>query len=252
MNLGRYPLVTHLGAGDGILQSGLAVGLLDRYEEIAFPCYPQYEATFKSIFINHPRISIYTVEIIQDEDWGSPRDSTYDAAISAAEMAGRPHIRAGVYAGRGIGWDFSKSFYEHVNLPYEYRWRRCPIKDAAKVCAQSDWSFSGRKKFVHDDDSRGFNLRVVSAYRQPGFESSYRQPEFEMAFRPPRDLVSDSILRYAYMINTADEIHCIDSAFFHLVDSLDPVGKLYLHCYARWPRGRDFRYENRFSWNYIF
>jgi hypothetical protein len=238
MNLGRYPLVTHLGAGDGILQSGLAVGLLDRYEEIAFPCYPQYEATFRSIFINFPRISIYTVERIPGEDWGSPRDSTYDAAISVAGMAGRPHIRAGVYAGRGIGWDFSKSFYEHVNLPYEYRWRRCPIRDAAKVHAQLDWPFSGRRAFVHEDPVRGFNIRDAG--------------KCSVVFRPAKELIDRSILQYAYMINTADEIHCIDSAFFHLVDSLDPVGRLHLHCYARWPRGRDFRYENRFNWNYIF
>jgi hypothetical protein len=239
MKLGRYPLVTHLGAGDGILQSGLAVGLLDQYEEIAFPCYPQYEATFKSIFINHPRISVYTVPFLVGEDWGSPRDQTYDAAIAAAGMGFRPHIRAGVYAGRGIGWDFSKSFYDHVNLPYEYRWRRCPIKEAAKAVPQDGWEgFVDRKIFIHDDPSRGFNATKVT---QNGIQ-----------FRPPQSAVSESMLQYATLINTADEIHCIDSSFFHLVDSLDPIGKLNLHCYARWPRGRDFRYENRFMWHYLW
>src|SRR6266446_6058576 len=241
MNLGRYPLVTHLGAGDGILQTGLAVGLLERYEEIAFPCYPQYEATFRSIFVNHPRVSVYTVPRIQGEDWGSPRDSTYNDAIASVGMAGRPQIRAGVYAGRGIGWDFSKSFYEHVDLPYEYRWSKCPIQNAAKVYDLWDvvnWEGKRRNIFLHDDSSRGFNIfKIID--------------RSENVFSPSRDWINGSMLRYAKLINTADEIHCIDSAFFHLVDSLDPIGRLYLHRYARWPRPREFRYENRFNWIYI-
>jgi hypothetical protein len=239
MKLGRYPLVTHLGAGDGILQAGLAVGLLDEYEEVAFPCYPQYKATFESIFVNHPRISVYTVPFIKGEDWGSPRDATYDVAISMAGMNFRPHIRAGVYAGRGIGWDFSKSFYDHVNLPYEYRWRRCPIKDAVKLIPQMWWDEGcDRRIFIHDDSSRGFSINRIT--------------DNGNKFRPCRTRVNESMLKYADIINTADEIHCIDSSFFHLVDSLDPVGKLNLHCYARWPRGHDFRYENRFMWHYIW
>lgn len=243
MNLGKYPLVTHIGAGDGILQTGLAVGLLDRYEEIAFPCYPQYESTFKSIFISEPRISIYTVPRIEGEDWGSPRDHTYDAAIESAGLRGRPHIRAGIYAGRGIGWDFSKSFYEHVDLPYEYRWRRCPIRSVSFLADPIripvwDPKHTNRRIFIHEDPSRNFN--------------AHRAPRSGDVFSPDAKDIGVSMLSYARIINTADEIHCIDSAFFHLVDSLDPVGKLYLHCYARWPRGRDFRYENRFMWNYLF
>src|SRR6266446_6075010 len=241
MNLGRYPLVTHLGAGDGILQTGLAVGLLERYEEIAFPCYPQYEATFKSIFVNHPRVSVYTVPRIQGEDWGSPRDSTYNDAIASVGMAGRPQIRAGVYAGRGIGWDFSKSFYEHVDLPYEYRWSKCPIKDAVKnpelLLRYTSMWHGGNKVFIHDDSSRGFNI--------------FKNVDRKYAYSPSRDDVSFSILEYATLIEMADEVHCIDSAFFHLVDSLEPAGRLYLHRYARWPRPREFRYENRFNWIYI-
>jgi hypothetical protein len=238
MNLGRYPIVTHLGAGDGILQTGLAVGLLDRYEEIAFPCYPQYECTFKSFFVNHPRISIYTVPRIQGEDWGSPRDDTYDRAIASAGLHGRPHIRAGVYAGRGIGWDFSKSFYEHVDLPYEYRWRKCPIREAAKNY-KSEFSFpdQDRKIFLHEDVSRGYVIR--------------KGVDRGKAFFPIKEWEDRSMLVYANLINTADEIHCIDSSFFHFVDSLDPVGRLYLHRYSRWPRPREFRYDNRFNWIYL-
>jgi hypothetical protein len=50
----------------------------------------------------------------------------------------------------------------------------------------------------------------------------------------------------------AYEIHVIDSAFFHLINSLPALGaRLYLHQYPRWPRPINFRYPSHLPWNYI-
>src|SRR6516165_10620641 len=95
-----HAILTHLGVGDGVIQSGLAVALLERYEQLAFPCYPENVATFESIFANFAdRIMVYSVPFIHGENYGSPRDVTFEAAIKRAGLSTGHQIRLGLYAG---------------------------------------------------------------------------------------------------------------------------------------------------------
>jgi hypothetical protein len=235
-----HAIVTHLGVGDGIVQSGLAVALLERYDALAFPAYPRHVETMRSIFANYDRISVYSVPRIAGEDYGSPRDATYDRAIEEAGLSTARQIRLGLYSGRGIGFDFSKSFYIHADVDYSARWRRCPIASAWQAVPQIKLTHSlngAREIFVHDDTSRGFIIqrRHVGAGH---------------VLSPSAD-IDHSILRYAAFIISADEVHCIDSSFFWLADSLPVQGRLFLHRYARWQRPRDFNYETFRYWNQI-
>jgi hypothetical protein len=233
-------IITHLGLGDGIIQSGLAVALLERYESVAFPAYAEYVPSLRSIFAYHPRIEVYPVPRLKFEDYGSPREWTYEKAISAAGLGEFEKLKLGVYSGRGIGWDFSKSFYEHAGVPYSMRWKASPIAKAWQNIEQIEPELGTNgalKVFLHDDLSRGFRIQHhILRGIQP--------------FKPERDH-DQSILRYAKYLIEADQIHCIDSAFFWLADSLPTQGQLFLHRYPRWQRPRDFRYETYRHWNYI-
>jgi hypothetical protein len=232
-------MITHLGVGDGIVQSGLAVALLEHYEHVAFPSYAEYVPTFESIFSAEPRISVYAVPRLKFEDYGSPRDSTYAKAIEAAGLGSFEKLKLGVYSGRGIAWDFTKSFYQHAQIDYSMRWRASPISSAwANVPQIEPEMLDGQPKiFLHDDVSRGF---VIQRHRVKGGE----------VFSPDQ-LFDQSILRYAKYLIHADQIHCIDSAFFWLADHLPTQGHLFLHRYPRWQRPRDFRYETYRHWNYV-
>ena len=233
-------IVTHLGVGDGIIQSGLAIALLDRYDHVAFPTYQEYLPTFQSIFALQPRISVYPVPRLKFEDYGSPREPTYNRAIDAANLNSAHKIKLGVYSGFGIGWDFTKSFYQHANVDYSMRWRLCPIAQAWKAVAQiQTQSTNGQRKiFLHDDSTRGFFIQRHRLSRESHIISPVRS-------------FDESILRYASCIIDCDEIHCIDSAFFWLADSLPAGGHLFLHRYPRWQRPREFRYETFRHWNYV-
>jgi hypothetical protein len=232
-------IITHLGLGDGIIQSGLAVALLERYEHVAFPAYAEYVPSLESIFVDYPQISVYPVQRHKFEDYGSPREWTYTKAIEAAGASSFEKLKLGVYSGRGIGWDFSKSFYEHAQVDYSMRWRASPIAKAWEKVPQSQaHSTNGAPKiFLHDDASRGFKIQ-------------HHILRGKLVMRPEPDH-DQSILRYAKYLIEADQIHCIDSAFFWLADSLPTQGHLFLHRYPRWQRPRDFRYETYRHWNYI-
>jgi hypothetical protein len=232
-------MITHLGVGDGIIQSGLAVALLERYEHVAFPSYSEYMPTFESIFTDHPRISVYAVPRLKFEDYGSPKDFTYNKAIEAAGLGSFEKLKLGVYSGRGIAWDFTKSFYQHAEVDYAMRWKASPIGKAwANVPQVEPEMLDGQPKiFLHDDVNRGF---IIQRNRLKNGE----------VFSPDNGF-KQSILRYAKYLIEADQIHCIDSAFFWLADHLPTQGHLFLHRYPRWQRPRDFRYETYRHWNYI-
>jgi hypothetical protein len=243
---GCHPILTHLGVGDGIVQSGLAVALLDRYERLGFPAYPENVATFTSVFkASTDRIKVYPVPRLLAESYGSPRYEIYEAALRTAGLPADPdaQIRLGVYAGRGVSVDFSRDFYVQADIPYEARWSRCPIEAAWPAVEQfplpSAFPPPGRRRFfVHDDPSR--NFRIDRARLDPAAFLVQAQSG-----------PNTSILRYAAYLIEADEIHVIDSAFLWLVDALPVKGRLFLHRYARWERPREFRYEMRHAWHYL-
>jgi len=242
MNAPRRPLITHLGLGDGILQTGAAVLLAERYGEIAFPCYERYSVSTRSFFADHPSISVYTLPHEEGFDWGSPPEWVWARRIKEEGMDGAAPLRSGVYAGIGIDQDFSQSFYKHLNVPYEARWERCPLGEAWKRVDQlrlAAWPGGehGRKIFLHDDPARGYVI--------------YKLINRQEAFQPEFTDWNQSILRYVSLILEADEIHVIDSAFFHLVNTFAPRAKLYLHQYPRWPRPIGFRYLSRLNWKYV-
>jgi hypothetical protein len=157
-------------------------------------------------------------------------------------MANAVPLRSGIYSGTGIDQDFTASFYKHLNVPYEARWDKSPLLEAWKSVEQlhpGEVYPPGRKKiFLHDDPSRGFVIHKLVARSE--------------AFIPDFSNWEQSILRYVALLFDADEIHVIDSAFFHLANTFANLkAKLFLHQYPRWPRPIGFRYPSRLNWRYV-
>src|SRR5262252_1820329 len=163
MNARRRPLITHLGHGDGILQTGAARVLSERYGAIAFPCYERYSVSTRSFFADDPLISTYTLPHEQGWDWGSPPDWVWAKRLKEEGMEGAAQFRSGVYAGIGIDQDFSQSFYKHLNVPYAARWDACPLVEAWHRVDQlsGPWPAGDRKLFLHDDPARGYLIHKL-------------------------------------------------------------------------------------------
>lgn len=233
------PIRCHLGLGDLCIQAGLFVELHLREGPLAIPCYEHYLGSARSFFVNYPGIEVYTIPHQQGWDWGSPPDYAFDQRQRECGYNKSKEIRLGVYKGEGIFEDFAQCFYHQAGIDYNARWDSDPIPAVIRRIEQAQWPSGEKRTFLHDDASR--NYRIVK--NNPG------------GFRPQEFDSNTSILRYASMISTARRICVIDSAFFHLVESLhaslDPECQLELHQYARWPRRREFRYRSRLNWNYI-
>lgn len=224
-------LICHMGLGDAIILSGAAVVLAKRHDGLKFPCYRKYLKSVQSFFVNHPEVEVYAIqEPPLWAHWGVPPVELFDRLDP---------ILCGFYTGQGQRSDmsFPEAFYEHLGVDYEQRWISCPIRDASKKVEPHPAPRT--PVFVHDDPLRGFRIirGIPAEVDRPGSLGSFVEDQ--------------SILAYSRMIESAEEVHVIDSAFLWLTESLLPTGELYLHRYARWFAGPWMDYKLRHKWEIL-
>jgi hypothetical protein len=173
---------------------------------LRFPCYRHNEASVRGIFINHPEVDVMTVE--NDAEMRNlPPYFGETTGLASGHYHPSPAL---------VGEGFDAWFYRQLEVPLAERWDSCPIQEAVKKEWQRPVPLFDYA-LIHDDARRGYQIKhkadpvPVRVLHSPG----------------------TSILRYADMLTHAHEVHCINSAFFHLTESLKPKGSLFLHRYAR-------------------
>lgn len=115
---------------------------------------------------------------------------------------------------------FDKSFYNQAGIPFERRWDGFKLeRDVHSELPHPSQPFA----FVHDDAERGFLIDRS----KPCFSGLSECIPFRTR--------TNNIFYWIGVILAANEIHCIDSSFALLVDSLilPKHIKLYLHRYSR-------------------
>lgn len=139
-------------------------------------------------------------------------------------------------------WD--RNFYHQVSLNFDIRWENffAPrnIEKENELfnllgCENSDYAF------VHDDPSRNFNI-----------DYSFINPMLKI-IKPNNMLKKFSIFDYRKILENASEIHCIESSFSALIESINLKAPLYAHRYSRPEVIRDpwFAYCYRLDWKIL-
>jgi hypothetical protein len=221
-------LFCHIGLGDLILLSGAIVTLLHRHGKLRVYCYLHHEASVRSFFAAYPEILV--VPVARGTGcYGVPEEGLLLLTVDG------PVLRSGFYAAPGPRSDisFPELFYAQLGVDYKERWRACPLELAAESVPQLETDIP---VFVHDDASRGYHITK-------GITS---QPVYR-----PLDK-GESILQFANILRKAEKIHCMDSAFYHLVESLDGMAaELYYHRYPRLYIPGWFDYKRRYDWQIL-
>jgi len=120
---------------------------------------------------------------------------------------------------------FDQSFYQCVNIDFEKRWTDFYFERNLEEEKNVFYNILGLKDdeefiFVHDDRSRGFSIN------ESKIESSIK------IIRP--DNKDFSIFDYLYTIEKAKEVHCMNSSFICLIDTMQlNTGEKYYHRYIR-------------------
>lgn len=232
-------LIAHLGLGDAILLSGAAVVLAKRYDGLRFPSYEHNLISVRAIFVNHPEIEVFPVAYPPGSIRGVPPLECFDVKGDV--------IKCGYYHTWRNRSDisFPELFYQQLDVPYVDRWDSCPVKAAAFHYRHTQLSdkFTGGGEplsFVHDDPSRGYKITKLLDQWIDAYDHEYSYEHSD-----------PNILNYSYIIESAEQIHCIDSSFYHLIDSLEPTGKLFLHRYAKYYIPGWCDYPTRQQWTIV-
>jgi len=112
--------------------------------------------------------------------------------------------------------DFDVNFYDSLNIPFDYRWSKFKINRDISKEKELFKHFNIEENnycFLHDDVSRGLKINI----------------DTDLKIIKPELGLTDNILDYCYIIENAKEVHCMDSSFKSLADSLNLDNKLYLY-----------------------
>jgi hypothetical protein len=205
----------HLGLGDHFICNGLVRVVAERVPEVVVAVRRPYLATVEAMFRDLPHVRCDPVA-------DGAEATTHGEARRARGFA---VLRLGLWFETGLlpcmrvtpvlrrWWpgdpDWQDLFYAHAGLDPELQYTRFlvprdPAREAelvAKMHAQTARPYA----FVHDDPARGYVIRDL-----PRDRPVYR----------PRPGLTDNVLDYLLLIEKAQEVHCIDSSFFCLIDHM--------------------------------
>jgi hypothetical protein len=207
----------HLGLGDSLILNGLVRTLISPKEQYVLFAKYHNHASVSFMYHDLPNVYVQAVE----------NDAEVDTILKGKENV----IRIGFNNVNVYGHiPFDLTFYRQMNVPYEVRWsgfkyQRDRIEAERelyyKLGLNDDLTLGTREPyiFVHDEEGKGV------------IQSKYL--EGKQIITPMKGL-TDNIFDYIYTIERASEVHCIDSAFMLLVDSLGYLSApQYFHKYAR-------------------
>lgn len=216
----------HLGIGDHIICNGLVNHLSDAHDKIQLLCKTSYVESVRFLYRNNPKVTIM----------GVPDDA---AAAKFFESFSGKKIRLGFDYLKKSGLLFDEAFYSQAGIPFVERWDRFSLgRDLiAEQALFTTYKVQQQKYvFLHEDIDKGFvlNRRYIVDTSLP-------------VVSPIPDLTKN-IFDYCYLIENAAEIHCMDSSFKLLADSLRPTSdSLYHHLYVR---GRDRLHVSTSRWHW--
>lgn len=196
---------THQGMGDIIICNAIFRNFASKYEKVVVPA--KHPNTESCAFMLRDVPNIEVIPIFDDD---------HGMRFMRETWIGDKLFLGG--AGNDFrGSDFDQCFYRQAGIPFDQRW-------IGWYChrEQDESSPIGRYSFVHDDEGRGMTIT-----RKPG--------ESGLPVHHPVPGYTNNIFKYILMLEMAREVHCIDSSFALLADSLpeDISQKLFIHRYAR-------------------
>lgn len=210
-------LYGHLGLGDMLIMNGLVRVLAKRYDRLTVLC-KRHNA--ESARFQWKEVENVTVFDVKDDDEAEKMAKT-------VEYTGHEVLKLGDH--RQEPWDrkiWDQEFYRQADVAFKERW------DSFHVMRQHDREFELEHPIeeyvlVHPQASFG---EKIDMQKLP-----FGIPAVEVGPKPRADGLPPNIFDWIRTIQNAREIHCVESSFAVLVDSLDDLkaAKLVLHEYCR-------------------
>lgn len=205
----------HLGLGDHFVCNGL-VNYLSRTQSIHLICKQHNTPTVLSLYNENHNVQVVSI----------PGHNELLESFLYSKEHKLPILHVGFDKCDANNWD--KSFYQQLNIDFieRYRFFKIPRQLPSQIPIPNQPFI-----FIHNTSSdESFNLDISSPLNR--FIATKQD--------------GNNLLSYIQIIQKAEEIHCINSSLFHLIDSLPcTTNKLYYHDIRSHPCHFDISYKWR-------
>ena len=185
----------HLGLGDHLICNGLVNVLSKKYKIYLISRYKNYDSV-KHLYSDNDQIIVIPLFSFLTRDMHREKKVTQ----TLGKLFNIRVLFVGFQKGPiDINWD--ESFYHQVNIPFEKRYEEFYTPFYNKLISTPKKSF----RLIHSTTSSSeYNLKIENSNMENIYVTKKKRR---------------NIFAYTDLIKKASEIHCVDSAFIHLVDS---------------------------------
>jgi hypothetical protein len=215
----------HLGLGDHIICNGLVRALINPNEEYCM-FVKQHNLTSVQFMYND----------IKNLDFIVGDDGFVNNFIEKNKLDSKNLIVAGFGSMFGVSWD--EFFYKQHNILFSERWDSFKIKR----------DFKREKDLFNHLNPKNENYFLIHSKGSDGVDRiNYEKLNRKIKLIFVKNY-TDNIFDYLYLIENSEEIHCIESSFHLLVDSLCLQNKLYFHTLTN---RRNFTHKIKNNWTIV-
>lgn len=226
-------ILPHLGMGDELIMIGAVRYYSLLYDEVYIIVVEKFAETVRSIYSDDKSIIPYIVKDCNEisPNFGTDLQKNREIFITMKQN-GFDLLFCGMHNPRFNGdWDalskvpFYKQFYIDVNLDYDiFRWRNAYMhREIEREIKLYDKVLGNKGKYIFTHDNFGFENTAISK-KIPAIESELYvyHPNRNVSNDPDWICEASNILTdYGYIMEHAEEIFIMDSAFFALSAYLD-------------------------------
>lgn len=206
--------------GDAIICNGLYRTLASMHEFCVLPIRKSLLPSYSHMYSDLNNIKFFTY----------PDPITRQAAFVSQFILGKMNTKIlkigfdgdDFPSEKSVRWD--ENYYLQAGLNFEFRWEKfyVPIRfEKEEFLYKSLGCDESPYVFLHEDESRGFKI------------SRKYLPKDIRVITPDQRLGNFTIFDYRKIIKNAIEVHCIESSFTALIESMDLKTPKYAHRYSR-------------------
>ena len=189
----------HLGLGDAIICNGLVRKLAERNDSILLPTWTRNLPTVQAMFSD--LLNVTAMPVNQEERYpGATAIGVNDPSF-------------------GSQGSFDQEFYRLAGVDFDCRWSAFKIPETEPQLEPP----LGRFMLIHGTTSDGKKIDVSRILTDELWDVTWI----------PVESIPGRLTQCIKLIAAAEQIHCLDSAFVHLVESVPSSGALFFHDYAR-------------------
>lgn len=216
-------IYTHLGLGDCIDTNAMIRIILkegykgNKYDKVVIFAKSNYHSMIKWMYRDEPLIEI--IKIDKNKEQEEIIDILNNRNNDSALIVGHNNYSWGQEEKLGMGC--AEIFYHQVGIPFERRFSDFYFQRDRKEEQRVFEKLNPNNEpfiFIHDDPSRGFTIPEENVRLIVGKN-----------VRIIRNDITENIFFFCKILEEAEQIHLMESAFRSLVETLNINGDLYFH-----------------------